>query len=41
VRERGTHRQLMAKGGLYERLYRLQTGAAGSEMATRALASGM
>ncbi|HEY2378850.1 MAG TPA: ABC transporter ATP-binding protein [Gemmatimonadaceae bacterium] len=28
VRERGTHRQLMAKGGLYERLYRLQTGAA-------------
>ena len=28
VRERGTHRQLMAKGGLYERMYRLQTGAA-------------
>ena len=27
VRERGTHRQLMAKGGLYERLYRLQAGA--------------
>jgi ATP-binding cassette subfamily B protein len=27
VRERGTHRQLMAKAGLYERLYRLQTGA--------------
>ena len=27
VRERGTHRQLMTKGGLYERLYRLQTGA--------------
>jgi ATP-binding cassette subfamily B protein len=26
VRERGTHRQLMAKGGLYERMYRLQTG---------------
>src|ERR1043166_7925147 len=26
VRERGTHRELMAKGGLYERLYRLQTG---------------
>ncbi|HYX82522.1 MAG TPA: ABC transporter ATP-binding protein [Gemmatimonadales bacterium] len=28
VRERGTHRQLLAKNGLYERLYRLQTGAA-------------
>ena len=26
VRERGTHRQLMAKAGLYERLYRLQAG---------------
>jgi ATP-binding cassette subfamily B protein len=25
VRERGTHRELMAQGGLYERLYRLQT----------------
>jgi ATP-binding cassette subfamily B protein len=25
VRERGTHRELMAMGGLYERLYRLQT----------------
>jgi ATP-binding cassette, subfamily B, multidrug efflux pump len=30
VRERGTHRQLMAKGGLYERLYRLQAGVAGA-----------
>jgi ATP-binding cassette subfamily B protein len=27
VRERGTHRQLLAKGGLYDRLYRLQAGA--------------
>jgi ATP-binding cassette subfamily B multidrug efflux pump len=27
VRERGTHRELMAHGGLYERLYRLQAGA--------------
>ena len=27
VRERGTHRQLLAQGGLYERLYRLQSGA--------------
>ncbi|HUQ71948.1 MAG TPA: ABC transporter ATP-binding protein, partial [Planctomycetaceae bacterium] len=27
VRERGTHRVLMARGGLYERLYRLQMGA--------------
>jgi ATP-binding cassette subfamily B protein len=28
VKERGTHRQLMAKRGLYERLYRLQVGTA-------------
>jgi ATP-binding cassette subfamily B protein len=44
VRERGTHRQLMAKGGLYERLYRLQTGAvSGNERisGTSALVSGM
>jgi ATP-binding cassette subfamily B protein len=27
VRERGTHRELMAVGGLYERLYRLQAGS--------------
>ena len=27
VRERGTHRELLAKRGLYERLYRLQVGA--------------
>lgn len=27
VRERGTHRELLAAGGLYERLYRLQIGA--------------
>jgi ATP-binding cassette, subfamily B, multidrug efflux pump len=27
VRERGTHRELLAKQGLYERLYRLQAGA--------------
>jgi ATP-binding cassette subfamily B protein len=26
VRERGTHRELLAAGGLYERLYRLQVG---------------
>ncbi len=32
VRERGTHRELMAKGGLYERLYRLQAGIAREEM---------
>ena len=30
VRERGTHRQLLAKRGLYDRLYRLQAGAAAS-----------
>jgi ATP-binding cassette, subfamily B, multidrug efflux pump len=28
VRERGTHQQLLARRGLYERLYRLQTGMA-------------
>jgi ATP-binding cassette subfamily B multidrug efflux pump len=26
IRERGTHRELMARGGLYERLFRLQAG---------------
>jgi ATP-binding cassette subfamily B protein len=42
VRERGTHRQLMEKGGLYERLYRLQTGAVtGRVAAASALTSGM
>src|SRR5207244_13148935 len=42
VRERGTHRQLMARGGLYERLYRLQTGAASGRVgAASALVSGM
>jgi ATP-binding cassette subfamily B protein len=29
VRERGTHRELMAHAGLYERLYRLQSGTYG------------
>ncbi len=33
VRERGTHRELLAKRGLYERLYRLQAGAIRSAMA--------
>ena len=33
VRERGTHRELLAKRGLYERLYRLQAGAARDAMA--------
>jgi ATP-binding cassette, subfamily B, multidrug efflux pump len=32
VRERGTHRELLAKHGLYERLYRLQAGG-GAEAA--------
>ncbi|HXY69336.1 MAG TPA: multidrug ABC transporter permease, partial [Gemmatimonadales bacterium] len=27
VRERGSHRDLLAAGGLYERLYQLQLGA--------------
>jgi ATP-binding cassette subfamily B multidrug efflux pump len=31
VRERGSHRDLVAAGGLYERLYRLQTGVAGGD----------
>lgn len=30
VRERGTHRELLARRGLYERLYRLQAGVAQS-----------
>jgi ATP-binding cassette subfamily B protein len=34
VRERGTHRVLMGRGGLYERLYRLQMGAAGNALKT-------
>jgi ATP-binding cassette subfamily B protein len=34
VRERGTHRELLAKRGLYERLYRLQAGAARDAMAS-------
>jgi ATP-binding cassette subfamily B protein len=34
VRERGTHRELIARGGLYQRLYRLQQG----EMAAAAQA---
>jgi ATP-binding cassette subfamily B protein len=44
LRERGTHRQLMAKGGLYERLYRLQTGVASGNAritGSGALVSGM
>jgi ATP-binding cassette, subfamily B, multidrug efflux pump len=31
VRERGTHRELLARRGLYERLYRLQAGVTGNE----------
>jgi ATP-binding cassette subfamily B protein len=27
VRERGTHRELLGQGGLYEKLYHLQLGA--------------
>jgi ATP-binding cassette subfamily B protein len=37
IRERGTHRELLARGGLYERLFRLQAGlAAGSRETARA-----
>jgi ATP-binding cassette subfamily B protein len=39
VRERGTHRHLMARGGLYERMYRLQTGGAAVDQ-RRAMATG-
>jgi len=35
VRERGTHRELLAKRGLYERLYRLQAGVTGTEPVMR------
>jgi ATP-binding cassette subfamily B protein len=31
VRERGTHRELLARGGLYERLYRLQSATLTAE----------
>jgi ATP-binding cassette subfamily B protein len=34
VRERGTHRALMGRGGLYERLYRLQMGAPRNALGT-------
>ena len=34
VRERGTHRQLLERGGLYERLYRLQTGVSKNALRT-------
>ena len=37
IRERGTHRELLARAGLYERLFRLQAGlAAGDREAARA-----
>jgi ATP-binding cassette, subfamily B, multidrug efflux pump len=32
IRERGTHRDLLARGGLYERLYRLQAGIAAGNL---------
>jgi ATP-binding cassette subfamily B protein len=31
IRERGTHRELLAQGGLYERLFRLQAGLAAGD----------
>jgi ATP-binding cassette, subfamily B, multidrug efflux pump len=38
IRERGTHRELLARGGLYERLFRLQAGlAAGDREPARAV----
>ena len=33
VREEGTHAALLARGGLYERLYRLQAGDGGQRAA--------
>ncbi|MGE5733422.1 MAG: ABC transporter ATP-binding protein [Gemmatimonas sp.] len=35
VRERGTHRELLAKRGLYERLYRLQAGVVAGTPSTQ------
>jgi ATP-binding cassette subfamily B protein len=35
IRERGTHRELLAKRGLYERLYRLQAGVAAEDPGAR------
>lgn len=40
IRERGTHRELLSRGGLYERLYRLQSGDAGRIANTVAPAPG-
>ena len=38
IRERGTHRELLARGGLYDRLFRLQAGlAAGDRETARAV----
>ena len=37
--ERGPHRELMARGGLYDRLYRLQAGEQAREMAAPAVTS--
>ena len=34
VRERGTHRELLSAGGLYERLYQLQLGAGLADLAS-------
>jgi ATP-binding cassette subfamily B protein len=31
IRERGTHRELLARGGLYDRLFRLQAGLAAGD----------
>jgi ATP-binding cassette subfamily B multidrug efflux pump len=41
VRERGTHRELLAHGGLYERLYRLQSGAWSGETPHRRGSAGV
>jgi ATP-binding cassette subfamily B protein len=30
IRQRGTHRELLARDGLYQRLYRLQFGQSGA-----------
>ncbi|MEJ7810209.1 MAG: ABC transporter ATP-binding protein [Gemmatimonadaceae bacterium] len=36
IRERGTHRELLATGGLYDRLYRLQAGLASAPVEAEA-----
>jgi len=40
IRERGTHDELLARGGLYARLYELQFGAEALARPSRSLGTG-